>query len=108
MPKSGSHGSVRGAFRKERPYRENCAISTSDRASCSSFWANQFRVLLTAAAYVLMQELRFQAAGALINSSHELLDSLNILIVKLYPKMELSVKIYCTKHCMYFYNDGEL
>jgi len=34
-----------------------------DRTSCTSFWANQFRVLLTAAAYVLMQELRLQAAG---------------------------------------------
>jgi hypothetical protein len=34
-----------------------------DRTSCSSFWANQFRVLLTAAAYVLMQELRLSAAG---------------------------------------------
>jgi len=33
-----------------------------DRTSCSRFWANQFRVLLTAAAYVLMQELRLQAA----------------------------------------------
>lgn len=32
-----------------------------DRTSCSSFWANQFRVLLTAAAYVLMQELRLHA-----------------------------------------------
>jgi len=32
------------------------------RTSCSRFWANQFRVLLTAAAYVLMQELRLQAA----------------------------------------------
>ena len=29
-----------------------------DRTSCSSFLANQLRVLLTAAAYVLMQELR--------------------------------------------------
>ena len=28
-----------------------------DRTSCSRFWANQLRVLLTAAAYVLMQEL---------------------------------------------------
>jgi hypothetical protein len=28
------------------------------RTSCSRFWANQFRVLLTAAAYILMQELR--------------------------------------------------
>jgi hypothetical protein len=29
-----------------------------DRTSCSNFWANTFRVLLTAAAYVLMQEIR--------------------------------------------------
>jgi hypothetical protein len=34
-----------------------------DRTSCSRFWANQFRVLLTAAAYILMQELRLRAAG---------------------------------------------
>src|SRR5687767_3848890 len=33
-----------------------------DRTSCSRFWANQLRVLLTAAAYVLMQELRIHAA----------------------------------------------
>lgn len=32
-----------------------------DRTSCSSFWANQFRVLLTAAAYVLMDEIRLRA-----------------------------------------------
>ena len=34
-----------------------------DRTSCTSFWANQLRVMLTAAAYVLMQELRLRAAG---------------------------------------------
>jgi hypothetical protein len=34
-----------------------------DRTSCSQFWANQFRVLLTATAYVLLQELRLRAAG---------------------------------------------
>lgn len=34
-----------------------------DRTSCTRFWANQFRVLLSAAAYVLMQELRTRAAG---------------------------------------------
>ena len=33
-----------------------------DRTSCTRFWANQFRVLMTAAAYVLMQELRLRAA----------------------------------------------
>jgi Transposase DDE domain group 1 len=31
------------------------------RTSCSKFWANQFRVLMTAAAYVLLQELRLRA-----------------------------------------------
>jgi hypothetical protein len=34
-----------------------------DRTSCSSFLANQFRVLMTAAAYILLQELRRHAAG---------------------------------------------
>jgi Transposase DDE domain group 1 len=33
-----------------------------DRTSCSSFLANTFRVLLTAAAYVLMQEMRLHLA----------------------------------------------
>jgi hypothetical protein len=32
-----------------------------DRTSCMRFWANQFRVLITAAAYALFQELRFSA-----------------------------------------------
>lgn len=32
-----------------------------DRTSCHDFWANQFRVLLTAAAYVLFQEIRIRA-----------------------------------------------
>jgi len=32
------------------------------RTSCSRFWANQLRVLLTAAAYLLMQEVRLKAA----------------------------------------------
>jgi hypothetical protein len=34
-----------------------------DRTSCSRFLANQLRVFLTAAAFVLMQELRLRAAG---------------------------------------------
>jgi hypothetical protein len=40
--------------------KESMAIG---RTSCTRFWANQFRVLLTAAAYVLMQELRHSTAG---------------------------------------------
>ena len=34
-----------------------------DRTSCTSFLANQFRVLMTAAAYVLFQELRYALRG---------------------------------------------
>ena len=34
-----------------------------DRTSCSRFWANQLRVLLAAAAYALLQEIRRRAAG---------------------------------------------
>ncbi len=34
-----------------------------DRTSCSGFWANAFRVLLTAAAYVLLQALRLRLAA---------------------------------------------
>jgi Transposase DDE domain group 1 len=33
------------------------------RTSCTNFWANQFCVLMTAAAYVLMQELRLGLVG---------------------------------------------
>jgi hypothetical protein len=32
------------------------------RTSCTRFWSNQFRVLLTAAAYMLMQEMRLKLA----------------------------------------------
>ena len=34
----------------------------ADRTTCTKFSANQLRVLLTTAAYVLMQELRLRAA----------------------------------------------
>ena len=40
-----------------------------DRTSCSSFWANQLRVLMTAAAYVLMQERRRLAAGTSLDKA---------------------------------------
>ena len=34
-----------------------------DRTSCHDFWANQLRLLMTVAAYALMQELRLRAQG---------------------------------------------
>jgi Transposase DDE domain group 1 len=46
----------------ENRIKELKADLALDRTSCSSFWANQFRLLLTAVAYVLLQELRRRAA----------------------------------------------
>lgn len=40
-----------------------------DRTSCHGFWANQLRLLMTAAAYVLMQELRVRARGTACSRS---------------------------------------
>jgi len=61
-----------------------------DRTSCTSFLANQFRALITAAAYVLMQELRLQArqtscAGAQVST-------LRLRLLKLGAWVEQSVR----------------
>ncbi len=61
-----------------------------DRTSCSSFWANQFRVLLTAAAYVLMQELRLCAAGS--NCSRAQVWTLRERLLKLRARVMVSVR----------------
>ena len=61
-----------------------------DRTSCSSFWANQFRVLLTAAAYVLMQELRLCAAGS--NCSRAQVWTLRERLLKLGARVMVSVR----------------
>jgi len=56
-----------------------------DRTSCTRFFANQFRVLLSAAAYVLLQELRLKAkrtgfAGAQVSTLRERLLKLAVWI----------------------------
>jgi len=56
-----------------------------DRTSCTSFLANQLRVLLTAAAYVLWQELRLRArvggfASAQVNTLRERLLKLGVWV----------------------------
>jgi len=50
---------------------QGTARRAPDRAhSCRRFWANQLRVLVTAAAYVLMQELRLRAARTACARTH--------------------------------------
>lgn len=61
-----------------------------DRTSCTRFWANQLRVLLTAAAYVLMQELRLRARGTCCARSQ--VSTLRDRLLKLGVWIETSVR----------------
>jgi hypothetical protein len=61
-----------------------------DRTSCSDFRANQFRVLLTAAAYVLMQELRLSAANT--NCARAQVWTLRERLLKLGARVVVSVR----------------
>ena len=61
-----------------------------DRTSCTRFLANQFRVLLTAAAYVLMQELRTKAAGTSLARAQ--VSTLRERLLKLGARIERSVR----------------
>lgn len=61
-----------------------------DRTSCPRFLANQLRVLLTAAAYVLMQELRRRAAGTGLARAQ--VSTLRERLLKLGARVERSVR----------------
>lgn len=61
-----------------------------DRTSCSRFWANQFRVLLTAASYVLLQELRRRTQG--MNGADAQVSTLRARLLKLAAWVERSVR----------------
>ena len=60
-----------------------------DRTSCSSFKANQFRLLMTAAAYVLMQELRLHARRT--GCARAQVNTLRLRLLKLGVWIESSV-----------------
>ena len=61
-----------------------------DRTSCTSFLANQLRVLLTAAAYVLMQELRLKARRT--GCARAQVGTLRLRLLKLGAWIESSVR----------------
>ena len=61
-----------------------------DRTSCSRFLANQLRALLTAAAYVLMQELRLRAARTALRAAQ--VTTLRERLLKLGVWVERSVR----------------
>lgn len=61
-----------------------------DRTSCSRFLANQLRVLMTAAAFVLMQELRLQARHT--GSASAQVTTLRDRLLKIGAWVEVSVR----------------
>jgi hypothetical protein len=61
-----------------------------DRTSCSRFLANQLRVLLTAAAYVLMQELRLRAARTKLSRAQ--VPTLRDALLKIGARVQSSVR----------------
>lgn len=60
------------------------------RTSCTNFWANQLRVLMTAAAYALMQELRLGLAGTA--SARAQVSTLRERFLKLGAQVVVSVR----------------
>jgi hypothetical protein len=61
-----------------------------DRTSCTSFLANQFRVLLAAAAYVLMQEVQMKARHS--DCANAQVSTLRNRLLKLAVRVEVSVR----------------
>lgn len=61
-----------------------------DRTSCTDFLANQLRVLITAAAYVLMQEVRLAAKGTSCERAQ--VSTLRERLIKLGAWIETSVR----------------
>jgi hypothetical protein len=60
------------------------------RTSCSRFWANQFRVLLTVAAYALMQELRLWAKRTRLARAQ--IETLRMCLIKIGAHVVVSVR----------------
>ena len=61
-----------------------------DRLSCSSFWANQLRLLLVAAAYGLMQELRLRLKSTPLARAQ--IETLRLQLLKIGGQVKRSVR----------------
>jgi hypothetical protein len=62
----------------------------ADRLSCHGFWANQFRLLLHAAAYVLMFQLRRFAQGTELAAAQ--MDTLRLRLLKIACRVDCTVR----------------
>jgi hypothetical protein len=64
-----------------------------DRTSCSRFLANQLRVLMTAAAYALLQELRLRLKRTSLATAQ--VATLRLKLLKIGGRLERSVRRIC-------------
>lgn len=62
----------------------------ADRLSCSQFWANQFRLFLHAAAYILMYSLRRAAQGTELAEAQ--MDTLRLKLLKIGARIESTAR----------------
>jgi hypothetical protein len=65
-------------------------VLKADRLSCHRFWANQFRLLLHSAAYVLMYALRRAARGTELENAQ--MDTLRLRLLKIGVRVESTVR----------------
>ena len=61
-----------------------------DRTSCSDFWANQFRVLMAAAAFAILQELRTRLQGTGLARAQ--VDRLRLCLLRIGARIEASAR----------------
>ncbi len=76
-----------------------------DRTSATSFWANQFRVLLSAAAYMLLQEIRLQAKDTGLARAQ--VSTLRLRLIKLGVRVVASARrivLHLPRSCPDFQN----
>lgn len=65
-------------------------VLKADRLSCHAFWANQFRLFLHAAAYVLMFCLRAAAKGTELETAQ--MDTLRLRLLKVAVRVAVTVR----------------
>jgi len=65
-------------------------VLKGDRLSCHRFWANQFRLLLHAAAYVLLYALRLLARGTELAAAQ--MDTLRLRLLKIGVRVESTAR----------------
>jgi hypothetical protein len=61
-----------------------------DRTSCTRFWANQLRVLMAAAAYVLLQELRRKLSTTSLGRAQ--VETLRVCLLKIGGRLKRTVR----------------